>query len=99
MGRLKPRSAKRRAEANQRAAIVIEALRRAGHQCQARHLVPEVRCGGPLDPDEIMGRGVLPGAHLIQDNVQILCRAHHDWKHDHPTRARDLGLTKRYGDA
>lgn len=94
-GRLPGRSTKRQAEADRRDQVRRDALHRAGHRCQAKDLVPEVRCWGPLDVDEIEGRGVNPGGHLDPDNVQVLCRGHHDWKHAHPARAEELGLRRR----
>lgn len=69
-------------------------MRGANHECAARTLVPEVTCWGVLDVDEVQGRGVRPGGHLDGTNVQVLCRAHHNWKHEHPARAHELGLTR-----
>lgn len=97
--RLKPVSAKRRAEAPARARVVAVTKERAGHRCEARELVPEVECGGQFDTDEIKGRGVNPGGHLDDTNTQLLCRRHHDWKTTHPMEARRRGLRKRATDA
>jgi|CXWK01.1.fsa_nt_gi hypothetical protein len=98
-GRLSPMSSKRRAEAATRTAVREQALTLAGHRCTGQAAVPEVACGGPLDVDEIKGRGVNPGGHLDPSNVQVLCRAHHEWKHAHPDEARARGLRKRSTDA
>lgn len=90
-GRLAPESPKRRAERPTRTEVRAQALARDGG-CVARELVPEVRCWGPLDADERIPRSLYPGGHLDLDNVQILCRAHHDWKGLHFPEARELGL-------
>ena len=89
---LSPRSKKRAAETDERAWVREDALHRAGHRCIAVDIVPEVKCWGPLDVDEIKGRGVNPGGHLDPGNVQVLCRGHHDWKHAHPSEASARGL-------
>lgn len=86
-------SAKRRGERDQRQQAVEAAMRRSGGQCVAKDKVPEIPCWGPLDPDEIVGRGVRPGSHLEPDLVQMICRAHHSWKHEHPAEAERRGLT------
>lgn len=54
--------------------------------------MPEVECHGPLDADEYDLRSARPGGHLDPANVQMLCRAHHDWKHAHPVEAARRGL-------
>jgi hypothetical protein len=51
-----------------------------------------VDCRGPLDVDERCSRGVNPGGELDADNVQVLCRAHHEWRTAHPAWAHLLGL-------
>lgn len=48
-------------------------------------------CGGRLDCDEWDLRSA-GGDHLALDNVQTLCRNHHDWKHAHPIEAAHYGL-------
>lgn len=94
-GRLPAQSAKRKRESAARAQVNRDALYRAGNRCQAIDLVPEVTCWGPLDVDEIKARGVNPGGHLDETNVQVLCRGHHDWKHAHPNEASERGLRRR----
>lgn len=69
-------------------------MRKAGGRCEARLVVPEVTCWGPLDVDEVIPRGVRPGSHLEPEHVQVLCRAHHDWTHAHPQEAAARGLRK-----
>lgn len=86
-------SAKRKATQWERHKAVNEAMRRAGYQCQAREVWPDVECAGGLDGDEIVPRG-RGGDPLDPENVQILCRAHHNAKHDHPAEAERLGLTR-----
>jgi hypothetical protein len=93
-GRLRQQSAKRAAERDERAWVREDALHRAGHRCCAIDIVPEVTCWGPLDVDEIRSRGVNPGGHLDTANTQVLCRAHHDWRHAHPAEARARGLRR-----
>jgi hypothetical protein len=93
---VKRESDKRIAERPARAAVREEALRRAGYRCQLRDIVPEIACwhpaGEPLDCDEIAQRGVAPGGHLDVDNVQVACRAHHDWKTVHRIEAEARGV-------
>lgn len=93
-GRLPAQSARRRQEKAARAAVREQALAAAGYQCTARSLVPEVRCAGGLEVDEITPRGVRPGAHLEPDQTQVLCHAHHEWKTTHPAEAHALGLRR-----
>jgi hypothetical protein len=95
---LAPESPTRRGERAARAAVIAATHARSGYRCEARLLVPEVECAGRLDCDEVMGRGRRPGGHLDVTNTQSLCRAHHDWKDAYPIRARELGLSKSYGD-
>lgn len=88
----KPMSAKRAAERPQRDAVREHTFARAGWACEARTLVPEVECGGPLDCDERTGRGRDPGSHLDASLTQALCRLHHVWVTNHPAEARQRGL-------
>jgi 5-methylcytosine-specific restriction endonuclease McrA len=90
---MKPMSERRRAEREEREIVREAALASAGFRCSAPG-VGGVRCSGPLDVDEIIPRGVRPGGHLEQDNVQVLCRAHHDWKHANPREAVAAGLRR-----
>lgn len=61
--------------------------------CRAKFLVTSMQCSGPLDVDEVIPRG-RGGNYLDPTNCQVLCRAHHRWKHDNPAEAERLGLTK-----
>ena len=87
-------SERRKAELSSRKKVREEVLERDAYKCVAKFLVEEVECWGPLDVDEIIGRG-RGGDWLDPDNCQVLCRAHHDWKHLHPEEATTLGLTRR----
>ena len=93
-GRLRPRSDKRISEQQERQDVRELALARAGYRCSVPDGFAGVRCWGPLDVDEIAPRGVRPGGHLDDDNVQVLCRGHHDWKGEHPKEAHALGLRR-----
>lgn len=72
-----------------------ETIMRAGGECEAKHIVPEVECWGPLDVDEITARGTNPGSHLNGNLTQALCRAHHNWKDHYPAEAERRGLRVR----
>ena len=74
-----------------RRATVEEVVRTTGNYCHAAELVPEVKCWGPLDPDEWKLRSA-GGSTLDASNVQMICRAHHDWKHREPIVAAERGL-------
>lgn len=90
--RLSPRSKRREEEAAERFIVRGLVLARDRY-CVAEQLVPAVACGGPLDVDEIVGRGA-GGDYLDVNNCQALCRRHHEWKHEHPADAHALGLTR-----
>jgi len=93
-GRLAPKSDKRQAEDPERERLRRLVWARDLGQCQARHLVPGVRCWGPMDVDAICPEGVRPGAHLVLENLHLLCRAHHDWKHANARLAVAVGLRR-----
>jgi len=61
--------------------------------CKARDTVRQIRCFGRIDPHHILPRG-RGGADTLE-NLVSLCRAHHDWVHDHPAESYDLGLLRR----
>jgi hypothetical protein len=65
--------------------------------CRASRLVADVRCWGPVDPHHVLRRS--QGGPDTVDNLIAVCRAHHDWIHQHPARSYDLGLLRRSGDA
>lgn len=93
--RIKPMSDRTRAEIPQRQEVRGRALAAAGYRCSMADKVPEIECGGPLDVDEIKSRGVNPGGHLDDDNVQVACRLHHIWRTEHPAEAHARGLRKK----
>lgn len=95
--RLRQVSPKRASERQKRQEVRLAALQRAGNLCEARFLVvPGVQhCDVTLDVDEIIARSAWSAGYLELGNVQVLCRAHHDWKHAHPDHARRLGLTRQ----
>lgn len=93
--RPRQKSARREAETPERERVVAEASARDKNRCRARDLVPEVRCRGPLDPHEIIPRSAWAAGYLVLANVLTVCRAHHDWIGDHPSKggpAHALGL-------
>lgn len=65
--------------------------------CRADRLVTEIRCWGPIDPHHVLRRS--QGGPDTSENLISVCRAHHDWIHQHPARSYELGLLKRSGDA
>jgi len=89
--RLKPVSAKRLAEREQRAEVREVTLRRAGYRCEAPSAFG-LRCGGVLDVHETFPRGANPGSHLDSTITVALCRIHHSYVTDHPQEAHDVGL-------
>lgn len=91
--RLNPQSKKTKRQSKDRELVRIEVLLRDHMQCVARYMLPSIECSGPLDVDEIIPRG-RGGSHLDASNCQVLCRAHHRWKHDNPAEAERLGLTR-----
>lgn len=91
--KLNPASNKRKKQFSERKEVRRIVLTRDMLQCRAKYLVSFIECHGPLDVDEIVPRG-RGGDWLDIDNCQVLCRAHHTWKHDHPAEAERLGLTK-----
>lgn len=47
-----------------------------------------------VDADERLLRSQ-GGSPTDRDNLQLLCREHHDWKHAHPAEAEALGVYTR----
>lgn len=80
------------AQLPERARVVNAAWDRDRGQCQAEHLVPDVRCCAVLDPHEIIPRSAWAAGVLEVDNVMIVCRNHHRWIDAHPHAAHSLGL-------
>jgi 5-methylcytosine-specific restriction endonuclease McrA len=74
-----------------------QALIRDGYTCQGM-AIPDHRCAGRNDLHHLqpVGRG---GPRLELANLKTLCRAAHDWVHEHPREATELGLLRSgYGD-
>lgn len=90
--RIPARSRKALELLGERALVVDAAWARDRGRCQAEHLVPEVRCGGQLDPHEVIPRSAWPGGELVLENVRMVCRQHHRWIDDHPEAAHKAGL-------
>lgn len=70
--------------------LQLEVYARDGWCCRGRQLVPAVECRGVLDCHHILPRG--RGGPDELANLVTLCRAHHDWAHEHPAGAKPLGL-------
>lgn len=80
------------AEKKRERKLVIEFVARRDRGCQARSLVPEVECGGPHDPHEVIPRSAWRAGIYDRENVLIVCRAHHRWIDHFPQIAHDRGL-------
>lgn len=94
-GRPKPMSDRRRSEQGERQRVVQDAYDRDNHDCRARLLVPHIRCGGRLDPHEVIPRSAWRAGYLVLSNVFTICRNHHRWIGDNPAvdgPAHKLGL-------
>lgn len=95
--RLKPMSDKRRRDLAEREKVVATVLAR-DRTCQARALVPEVRCASPirdrapLEVHEIVKRARWSRAWLTPEVCVALCQAHHDWTEAEPALATERGL-------
>lgn len=99
--RLRPVSKKREALNRARRDFVAGFL--AAHpRCQAGGLILPVdhrhRCGvHSVDVHEVLTRA-RGGSVLDPGNCRAICRACHDWIHENPASATDLGLlTSRHG--
>lgn len=91
---LPAKSERRKAEDPERARLRRLVRERDGNVCQGRLAVPLVQCWGDLDVDAICPEGVRPGAHLVLENLHLLCRGHHDWKHANARLAVAAGLRR-----
>lgn len=58
-------------------------------------MIRSLVCRGQLDPHHIQRRS--QGGRDIPENLIVLCRAHHDWVHEHPLLAEEFGLLRRSG--
>lgn len=88
---IRTRSDKRTAEDGAWRDCKMRVDARDGGRCQAEALVPEVPCGGRLDPHHVWPTGQ-GGPRTDPANVVTACRSHHDWIHAHTRQARERGL-------
>ena len=93
--RLSPMSPKRREVSHRRREFVADVLSHRT-RCEAGALIRSAesdhRCFGySTDVHEVLTRA-RGGDILDPDNVRAICRRCHDWIHDHPKIALDLGL-------
>lgn len=91
--RLRSLSRRRRDTFAERTQVILRVHQR-DVTCQARLKVPDVKCGGPLDCHELIPRSVWPRGELVEANVVLVCRSHHEWIGDNPEKAHALGLHK-----
>jgi hypothetical protein len=94
-GRLPAQSAKGKKQAAQRRRMLAQ---HPSDLCAAARLVPEITCAGPLDPHEPLTRA-RGGSITDPSNLAWVCRAHHDWAHDNPDEAHEVGLLKHSWEA
>lgn len=87
---LKAMSAKRKASLSKRRRTVQEVIERDKF-CQARDLVPDVACGGPLTGHEPLFRS-RGGDPTDPEQVIACCWIHNGWIADHPKEAEAVGL-------
>lgn len=77
-------SAKTRAAADLRRAIVAQVIAASGGRC--------ARCGDPaVEGHEPASRGRFPGSHLISGLVVASCRRCNTWATTHPAEAEAIG--------
>lgn len=77
--------------------IIAEIVGARGPVCEARELVPDVACAGPLDAHEVLTRG-RGGSIVDPANIILICRFHHDFLTTHPAEAAALGLVRHSWD-
>lgn len=66
---------------------------RAGDQCQAVDLLPDIACWGIPEVNHVKGRPhCTPSERVDPDNGMLLCTVHHKWVTEHPEDAHALGL-------
>lgn len=79
-----PRATERRTADADWSRLILE---RAGHRCQFPN------CTNPAtDAHHIAPKSIAPHLRHAPNNGAALCRHHHDWVHNHPMKARALGL-------
>lgn len=83
--RLRPVSTKRAAENRQRAKVVKQLV-------EADPICAFPSCTAfASDPHEIVPRS-RGGSIVDPEIIRLLCRPHHNWAHEHPIQATELGL-------
>lgn len=97
-GKLRARSKKMEATYRRRRELVADMLDNStgDNWCQVILLIQQVdpahRCGLYVaDVHELRSRG-RNGSILDADNCVAVCRPCHDWAHDHPALAKEIGL-------
>lgn len=93
-GRLPAASSKRKKAMSARKKMLAEFYTGI---CEGAKRVPDVRCGGPLDPHEPLTRA-RGGSITEPENLMWICRNHHDWAHAHPLQAHKVGLLRHSWD-
>lgn len=92
--RINPVSDRRAGQQQERRDVVAEVLERDGHRCRARDLGGVWGdCSGPLTGHEVVKRSAMRDAHVNADVIVTLCWRHNGFIEDHPTDAKDAGLT------
>lgn len=89
---LKPVSQSRRDQQTMYDHAVQRAFSRDRFRCVAAALVPDVECGGRLDPHHIKPQNRYPELRCDTANILSVCRYHHRWIGLHPIEAKELGL-------
>jgi hypothetical protein len=69
---------------------VAHAIERQGYRCVAVG-VGGIACAGPLDAHEPLFRS-RGGDACDPGEIVLVCRAHHEWCHEHPLAAKAHGL-------
>lgn len=85
-------SEKRQERYRDRERAVDRAFARDRWTCVAGRIIPEVECGGRLDPHEVIPRSAWPEGIYDTDNIVAVCRRHHEWIDHHPDGAHAVGL-------
>jgi hypothetical protein len=70
---------------------VVSAIQvRARGRCEAATAGAPGACAGPMDGHHRLPRS--KGGRDVPSNALWVCRRHHDWIHQHPAAATELGL-------
>lgn len=91
--RIKPVSARRAAQTEQRRDVVAAVLER-DKRCMARAYGAPGQCMGALVAHEVVKRSQMRDAHLDVENCLAVCWFHNGWIEDHPPDAKALGLVR-----